>query len=133
MLSGERFNRKLKGRHTSRKMQPETKAAQRQPMEVTPIARNGEINAPPTGTAALTTVMARARWRMNQLLATTIGEWLKANAKDADTRETLALEVATALGIPVGTVRSRLHRARARIRAALGGDDPTSVREESLP
>jgi RNA polymerase sigma factor (sigma-70 family) len=42
-------------------------------------------------------------------------------------------EVATALGIPVGTVRSRLHRARARIRAALGGFDPTSVREESLP
>ena len=42
-------------------------------------------------------------------------------------------EVATALGIPVGTVRSRLHRARARIRAALGGHDPTSVREESLP
>jgi RNA polymerase sigma factor (sigma-70 family) len=42
-------------------------------------------------------------------------------------------EVAAALGIPVGTVRSRLHRARARIRAALGGYDPTSVREESLP
>lgn len=42
-------------------------------------------------------------------------------------------EVATALGIPVGTVRSRLHRARARISAALGGHDPTSVREESLP
>jgi len=42
-------------------------------------------------------------------------------------------EVATALGIPVGTVRSRLHRARARIRTALGGHDPTSVREESLP
>jgi len=42
-------------------------------------------------------------------------------------------EVATALGIPVGTVRSRLHRARARIRAALGGHDPTSVRQESLP
>lgn len=42
-------------------------------------------------------------------------------------------EVATALGIPVGTVRSRLHRARGRIRAALGGQDPTSVHEESLP
>ena len=42
-------------------------------------------------------------------------------------------EVAAALSIPVGTVRSRLHRARARIRAALGGYDPTSVREESLP
>jgi RNA polymerase sigma-70 factor, ECF subfamily len=43
------------------------------------------------------------------------------------------VEVATALGIPVGTVRSRLHRARGRIRAALGGQDPTSVHEESLP
>lgn len=42
-------------------------------------------------------------------------------------------EVATALRIPPGTVRSRLHRARTRIRAALGGSDPTSVREESVP
>jgi RNA polymerase sigma-70 factor (ECF subfamily) len=39
-------------------------------------------------------------------------------------------EVATALSIPVGTVRSRLHRARTRIRTALGGYDPTSIREE---
>jgi RNA polymerase sigma-70 factor (ECF subfamily) len=39
-------------------------------------------------------------------------------------------EVATALRIPLGTVRSRLHRARVQIRAALGGDDPTAVREE---
>lgn len=38
-------------------------------------------------------------------------------------------EVAAALRIPVGTVRSRLHRARARIRAALGGCDPTSAHE----
>ena len=29
-------------------------------------------------------------------------------------------EIAQALAVPVGTVRSRLHRARARIRAALG-------------
>jgi RNA polymerase sigma factor (sigma-70 family) len=41
-------------------------------------------------------------------------------------------EVAAALRIPVGTVRSRLHRARTRIRAALGGYDPTSVHEESV-
>lgn len=34
-------------------------------------------------------------------------------------------EVAEALGVPVGTVRSRLHRARKKTRAALGGDDPT--------
>lgn len=39
-------------------------------------------------------------------------------------------EVAAALRIPVGTVRSRLHRARSRIRAALGGTDPTAIREE---
>ena len=39
-------------------------------------------------------------------------------------------EVAAALRIPIGTVRSRLHRARTRIRAALGGSDPTSTRTE---
>ncbi|SPL89222.1 RNA polymerase ECF-subfamily sigma factor [[Actinomadura] parvosata subsp. kistnae] len=41
-------------------------------------------------------------------------------------------DVARALSIPVGTVRSRLHRARARTRRALGGSDPTTAREESL-
>jgi RNA polymerase sigma-70 factor (ECF subfamily) len=34
-------------------------------------------------------------------------------------------EVARALGIPVGTVRSRLNRARRKVRAALGDTDPT--------
>ncbi|MEU1337115.1 RNA polymerase sigma factor [Streptomyces sp. NPDC090075] len=38
-------------------------------------------------------------------------------------------EVALALGVPVGTVRSRLHRARSRLREALGGTDPTAFRE----
>lgn len=33
-------------------------------------------------------------------------------------------EVAQALGIPVGTVRSRLNRARRKVRQALGGEDP---------
>ncbi|WP_344840584.1 sigma factor-like helix-turn-helix DNA-binding protein [Nonomuraea dietziae] len=33
--------------------------------------------------------------------------------------------MAWALGVPIGTVRSRLHRARKKARAALGGDDPT--------
>ena len=38
-------------------------------------------------------------------------------------------EVATALGIPLGTVRSRLNRARKKMRAALGGADPTFTTE----
>ncbi|MEU6424823.1 RNA polymerase sigma factor [Microbispora sp. NPDC046973] len=41
-------------------------------------------------------------------------------------------EISRALDIPVGTVRSRLHRARAKTRAALGGDDPTATSEEPL-
>ncbi|MGW0337918.1 RNA polymerase sigma factor [Streptomyces sp. NPDC003011] len=40
-------------------------------------------------------------------------------------------EVSRALGVPVGTVRSRLHRARRKVREALGGSDPTALREES--
>jgi len=34
-------------------------------------------------------------------------------------------EAAAALDIPVGTIGSRMHRARRRLRAALGGVDPT--------
>jgi RNA polymerase sigma factor (sigma-70 family) len=33
-------------------------------------------------------------------------------------------DAASALGVPVGTVRSRLHRLRAKVRRALGGIDP---------
>ncbi|MEV6425550.1 RNA polymerase sigma factor [Streptomyces sp. NPDC051662] len=38
-------------------------------------------------------------------------------------------EVATALGIPLGTVRSRLNRARKKMRVALGGINPTLTSE----
>ncbi|MFE9751593.1 RNA polymerase sigma factor [Saccharothrix saharensis] len=38
-------------------------------------------------------------------------------------------EVAAALAIPVGTVRSRLHRARRKVKQALGGQNPTEVEE----
>ncbi|HEY7143318.1 MAG TPA: RNA polymerase sigma factor [Streptosporangiaceae bacterium] len=38
-------------------------------------------------------------------------------------------EVARALGVPAGTVASRLARARGRLRSALGGVNPTHDRE----
>ncbi|GAA2598328.1 RNA polymerase sigma factor [Actinomadura fulvescens] len=41
-------------------------------------------------------------------------------------------EAAQALGVPMGTVRSRLHRIRKKLRRALGGDDPMATNEESL-
>jgi RNA polymerase sigma factor (sigma-70 family) len=40
-------------------------------------------------------------------------------------------EVATALAIPIGTVRSRLNRARQQIRVALGSVDPARTTEDS--
>jgi RNA polymerase sigma-70 factor (ECF subfamily) len=39
-------------------------------------------------------------------------------------------ETAMALAIPAGTVRSRLHRARKKLQAALGGTNPTAREED---
>ncbi|WP_226899239.1 RNA polymerase sigma factor [Nonomuraea phyllanthi] len=38
-------------------------------------------------------------------------------------------DAALALGVPVGTVRSRLHRLRVKMRRALGGTDPFAAEE----
>ncbi len=38
-------------------------------------------------------------------------------------------DIATATEVPVGTVRSRIHRARHRLRAELGVDDPVGSLE----
>lgn len=40
-------------------------------------------------------------------------------------------EASEALGVPLGTVRSRLHRVRKKIRRAFGGVDPTRLQEEN--
>jgi RNA polymerase sigma factor (sigma-70 family) len=40
-------------------------------------------------------------------------------------------EASEALGVPLGTIRSRLHRLRKKIRRAFGGVDPTQPQEEN--
>jgi RNA polymerase sigma factor (sigma-70 family) len=40
-------------------------------------------------------------------------------------------QAAEALGVPPGTVRSRMNRARQKLRHALGGVDPAAVNEEA--
>ena len=93
-----------------------------------------------TASAASTDETARADSRLS---ASAVHRELAAAlaALSAGDREVLLLvawaelsyaEVAAALRIPAGTVRSRLHRARARVRDALGGYDPTSLREEPV-
>jgi RNA polymerase sigma factor (sigma-70 family) len=42
-------------------------------------------------------------------------------------------EAARAIGVPAGTARSRLHRARQRTRAALTDTDPRATREDGAP
>ncbi len=39
-------------------------------------------------------------------------------------------ETAQALSVPIGTVRSRLHRARRQVRQVLGGDHPLNISPE---
>ncbi|MEV4679168.1 sigma factor-like helix-turn-helix DNA-binding protein, partial [Actinomadura sp. NPDC049382] len=40
-------------------------------------------------------------------------------------------QVADALGLPVGTVRSRLNRARKKVRQEFGGVNPTCVHDRN--
>ena len=42
-------------------------------------------------------------------------------------------QAAIALGVPVGTVRSRINRARSKLRRMLGDSDPSALSEEPQP
>jgi hypothetical protein len=84
MLSGDRWMPKQSGNPATRNNTPARNAAQRQPNISTAIESSGVMMAPPTGTAALTTVIARARRRMNQLLATTVGACTKPAVKASE-------------------------------------------------
>jgi len=74
-----------------------------------------------------------------QSIRATLGKALAALAKPE--RDVLLLvaweqfsyeEVARALAIPVGTVRSRLHRARTKVRKTLAGSPAAAIYEEIL-
>jgi RNA polymerase sigma-70 factor, ECF subfamily len=74
-----------------------------------------------------------------QSVRAALGEALTALAKpDRDVLLLIAWEqlsydeVARALGIPIGTVRSRLHRARTRVRQALASTPAAATYEEIL-
>ena len=84
MLSGERRTNRVKGSPTTRNKHPEMNAVQRQPNTRTATANAGVMMAPPTGTAALTTVIARARKRLNQLFATMVGAWTNQAVKEVE-------------------------------------------------
>ena len=72
-------------------------------------------------------------WAAGPALAAALAA-LKAGDRDVLLLAALAglgnREVAQALGIPYGTVCSRLSRARRRLREALGGDDPAAYQAE---
>lgn len=79
-----------------------------------------------------------ARVSAERLLPELAAAWAQLSSVERDLLSLLAWadltyeQAAQALGVPVGTVRSRLHRLRAKLRRALGGDDPTTRFEESL-
>ena len=82
----------------------------------------------PTGSLPMSPPRRRARCWMRR--------WPRLRAGDRDVLLLIAYEqltyqeVSRALGIPVGTVQSRLHRARIKVRQVLAGTDAAATYEE---
>ena len=94
------------------------------------LRAGAEAGAEPTLDRVENRVMA-AGWQRE--LA---GALVQLSAKDRDVLLLIAWadlsyeEISQALGIPVGTVRSRLNRARRKVRSALGDINPMAADEE---
>jgi DNA-directed RNA polymerase specialized sigma24 family protein len=81
-----------------------------------------EGNPPPPGTASRQVAAALARLPKELRDTLLLVAWGDLSYE----------EVARALGIPVGTVRSRVSRARSKLRRTLGGTNQAVSDEESL-
>jgi len=73
MLSGDRRMVRHSGMPTTRNKSPPMAAPQRHPQACTMTLRTGATRTPPRPKEALLMVMARARWRINQVLINTMG------------------------------------------------------------
>ena len=77
MLSGERRTIKANGRPMTINTMPQAKAVGRQPKACTAMDKNGVKIKPPMPMEPLIMAIAMVRWRMNQVLAITIGASMK--------------------------------------------------------
>jgi RNA polymerase sigma factor (sigma-70 family) len=134
-LTSEVFLRALRARPAPR---PETERAwlygtatnllrERSRKEIRHLRANAKLNVPVADVLDQDAVADRLD--AASLARVVAAELSKLDAGDRDTLLLYALTeldyagIALAIGVPVGTVRSRLHRARRKIRAAIGEID----------
>ncbi len=116
----------------------ELRRARRRPQQSLDAARADDerpaIDPPDPGPLPEQTVLrGELRARLEQALRTLPDEW-RVLVLLADVHELAYEEIATAAGIPVGTVKSRLSRARARLRSELRAElRPTLATPPSEP
>jgi RNA polymerase sigma factor (sigma-70 family) len=95
------------------------------------VARTGAAPAPADTVAEQATSRVAAQALRRQLASALAG--LPGGQRDVLLLVASGLslpETALALGVPLGTVASRLARARRKVREALGGTNPVEIRED---